>query len=68
MDYRKDIPDDGPRKDAHRDRTNRGEDLGEHAARDATADQYRDTDLTPHQVPTKDSGAGTFDQVYEIKD
>ncbi len=116
MDYRKDIPDDGPRKatpeqaeraqdlidrraeanrtaneveakyqkakedstltdelaqerkDAHRDRTDRGEDLGEHAAGDSMADMYRDSDLTPHQVPTKDTGAGTFDQVYEIKD
>ena len=116
MDYRKDIPDDGPRKAtseqaedaqdlidrradanktanevearyqkakedgtltaeladeraaAHRARTERGQALGELAGHHAIDDEYRDSDRKPHQVPTKDTGAGTFDQVYEIKD
>ncbi|WP_372663485.1 hypothetical protein [Amycolatopsis kentuckyensis] len=65
------------RTEAHRDRTNLGEDLGEHAARDAVADQFPSP---PHQIKELPDpeihgdntrvgdkpGSGRFDQIYEV--
>ncbi|WP_240686972.1 hypothetical protein [Amycolatopsis suaedae] len=67
------------RSTAHRDRTNAGEDLGEHAARDAVADKYpaKDYEVTELPDPARHGdntrvgekpGSGRFDQIYEVTD
>lgn len=66
------------RSDAHRDRTNLGEDLGEHAASDAVRDRFPSPpheitelpDPARHGVDTRvgeKPGSGRFDQIYEVK-
>ncbi|MEC3979850.1 hypothetical protein [Amycolatopsis sp. H20-H5] len=66
------------RKDAHRERTDRGEDLGEHAATDAVHDKYPAKDFEVKPLPDPDThgpshpgdkpGSGRFDQIYEVTD
>ncbi|WP_328448916.1 hypothetical protein [Amycolatopsis sp. NBC_00438] len=65
------------RTDAHRDRTNLGEDLGEHAGRDAVADRFPPPDYEVKELPDPDlhgdntrlgdkPGSGRFDQIYQV--
>ncbi|WAL63532.1 hypothetical protein ORV05_21250 [Amycolatopsis cynarae] len=65
------------RSEAHRDRTDLGEELGEHAARDAIADKFPPPDHQIKELPDPDihgdntrlgdkPGSGRFDQIYEV--
>jgi hypothetical protein len=65
------------RSEAHRDRTDLGEELGEHAARDAIADQFPSPPHEIKELPDPDihgdntrlgskPGSGRFDQIYEV--
>ncbi|WIX85451.1 hypothetical protein [Amycolatopsis sp. DG1A-15b] len=66
---------------AHRARTDYGEDLGEHAARDAVADRYPPDRYDVKELPDPEvhgdntrpgggekPGSGRFDQIYEVTD
>ncbi|GAB3716132.1 hypothetical protein GCM10027598_25640 [Amycolatopsis oliviviridis] len=66
------------RTDAHRGRTDKGEELGEHAGEDAIRDKYPDKDYERTPLPTErhgdnthrdgqKPGSGRFDQIYEVK-
>ncbi|WP_199443715.1 hypothetical protein [Umezawaea beigongshangensis] len=56
------------RRAAHHDRTERGEELGEHAAGHAARDMFppEKYDVTPLHGDEK--GAGRFDQIYQVYD
>ncbi|WIY05801.1 hypothetical protein QRX60_18880 [Amycolatopsis mongoliensis] len=65
------------RSEAHRDRTDLGEELGEHAARDAIADKFPSPPHEIKELPDPElhgdntrvgdkPGSGRFDQIYEV--